>query len=75
MPVYEYVCKACGHEFEELSRTMTDSNVVTCPVCEKRTAERKLSLFAARLGASKPDGASADRTCKRCGDPNGPCTA
>lgn len=75
MPVYEYVCKACGHEFEELSRSMTDSNVVTCPKCEKRTAERKLSLFAARLGTSKPVGMSAGAACNRCGDPNGPCSA
>ncbi len=74
MPVYEYVCKSCGHEFEEFTRSMTDSDVVTCPACGKRTAERKLSVFAARQGASKPVGVSAGGPCNRCGDPNGPCS-
>lgn len=54
---------------------MTDSNVATCPKCQKRTAERKLSVFAARLGTTKPVGMNAGGACNRCGDPDGPCSA
>ncbi len=30
MPIYEYACSACSHEFEELVR---NGEVVACPQC------------------------------------------
>jgi len=33
MPVYEYVCKSCGHHLE-VSQSFKDAPLTTCPVCE-----------------------------------------
>ena len=43
MPLYEYVCRACGHQFEALVR---DANVPPCPACKGQNLERLLSDFA-----------------------------
>jgi putative FmdB family regulatory protein len=32
MPVYEYVCKSCGHHLE-VSQSFKDAPLTTCPVC------------------------------------------
>ena len=42
MPTYEYLCKACDHEFEREQR-ITDPKVRTCPECKKRRVERLIS--------------------------------
>jgi putative FmdB family regulatory protein len=42
MPTYEYLCKACGHEFERVQR-ITDDKIKTCPECKKRKVERLIS--------------------------------
>ena len=42
MPVYEYECQACGHEFEREQR-ITDDPVKTCPACKKRKVRRLIS--------------------------------
>ena len=74
MPVYEYVCTSCQHEFEELARSMADRGRVRCPACQSEKAKRKLSVFSARQGAASSKGASSDGSCTRCGDPQGPCS-
>lgn len=48
MPTYEYVCKACKHEFE-VFQSMTESAKRKCPKCGKNTLERKIGLGAAIL--------------------------
>ena len=48
MPTYEYVCKACGHEFE-LFQSMKDGPKRKCPQCGKNTLERKIGTGAAVL--------------------------
>lgn len=42
MPIYEYACKACGHEFEVLQK-ITDKPVRKCEACGKAKAERRIS--------------------------------
>ena len=32
MPVYEYVCKSCGHHLE-VSQSFKDAPLTTCPIC------------------------------------------
>lgn len=43
MPIYEYACRGCGHQFELLVRTGT---VLACPACANQDLERTLSLPA-----------------------------
>jgi putative FmdB family regulatory protein len=48
MPVYEYECGACGHQFEEWQK-ITDGPVKTCPKCKKKKVERLISQTAFQL--------------------------
>jgi putative FmdB family regulatory protein len=48
MPVYEYECGACGHEFEEWQK-ITDKAVRTCPKCKAKKVERLISQTAFHL--------------------------
>jgi putative FmdB family regulatory protein len=45
MPIFEYVCKACGREFEFL-KLPASTNVPSCPACQSPDLERRLSGFA-----------------------------
>ena len=67
MPLFEYACKHCDHQFEALVRA---SETPECPSCHRTDLERRLSTFAAHTnGASSAEPMSA---CGRCGDPRGP---
>ncbi|MEY4787743.1 MAG: hypothetical protein RL692_1637 [Planctomycetota bacterium] len=48
MPTYEYVCRACRHEFEQF-QPITSSPVRTCPKCGRKRVERKIGIGAAVL--------------------------
>lgn len=68
MPIYEYACQACGHEFETLVRS---TDVPHCPSCESTTLAKKLSAFATASGSH----AAAElppNPCASCGNPGGP---
>jgi putative FmdB family regulatory protein len=45
MPTYEYICSACGHEFEKF-QSITAAPVRECPICHKKKVERKISVGA-----------------------------
>ena len=42
MPVYEYACGKCGHEFEAEQR-ITEDPLKTCPKCRSRKLKRLIS--------------------------------
>jgi len=42
MPTYEYVCKECGHGFEEM-QSMTAEPLVVCPNCGKPSLKRLMT--------------------------------
>ena len=42
MPIYEYYCESCGHEFETLQR-ITDEPIRKCEKCGKMKAKRSIS--------------------------------
>ena len=48
MPIYEYVCNACGHEKEILQR-LSDEKLTECPVCGKPDFIKKISAPGFRL--------------------------
>ena len=70
MPIFEYLCKKCQHQFEAI---VNGATVVECPSCASRRLEKQLSVFATSgkdqpsLRASAPAG-----PCGSCGDPRGP---
>jgi len=68
MPIFEYLCKACNHDFEAL---VLGNEKASCPKCHSRTLTPKLSVFAV---ATKSSSASAGPVgaCGSCGDPRGP---
>jgi putative FmdB family regulatory protein len=41
MPIYEYECRGCGREFEQLVRT---GDTPACPSCQSQDLQRLLSL-------------------------------
>jgi putative FmdB family regulatory protein len=42
VPVYEYACGKCGHEFEAEQR-ITEAPIKTCPRCRARKVKRLIS--------------------------------
>jgi putative FmdB family regulatory protein len=46
MPIFEYTCKSCGCEFEELINNKDGSDIIPCKKCGK-DAEKQLSRFSA----------------------------
>lgn len=45
MPTYEYLCHACGHEFEEF-QSITAKHLRKCPSCEKPKLQRLIGTGA-----------------------------
>ena len=45
MPLFDYRCRACGHQFEALVRAQ-DAPPHECPECHAGELERLLSVFA-----------------------------
>jgi putative FmdB family regulatory protein len=43
MPIYDYRCRGCGHEFELL---VLKTTVAACPECEGQDLEQLISGFA-----------------------------
>jgi putative FmdB family regulatory protein len=48
MPIYEYECKACGHEFE-LVQKISEPAVKKCPECGKNKVNKLISLTSFQL--------------------------
>jgi putative FmdB family regulatory protein len=42
MPIYEYYCESCGHEFEVIQK-ITEKPINKCERCGKPTAKRSIS--------------------------------
>jgi len=57
MPLYDFHCRACGHEFEALVRAGADD--AACPSCKGHDLERLVSSFAVSY-AEKTQAAAKD---------------
>jgi putative FmdB family regulatory protein len=63
MPIYEYACKGCGHEFEREQR-ISEAPIKKCPSCGALKARRQISRtsfvlkgggwYSDLYGAAKP---------------------
>ncbi len=48
MPIYEYLCRQCGAEFEKL--VGSHATEVACPSCAGERVMRRISLVGVRTG-------------------------
>jgi putative FmdB family regulatory protein len=66
MPIYEYVCRDCGHQFEWLTHGDTTPE---CPSCGRNKLSRMLSVPSAHVaGATQPRCPMEER--RSCNAPN-----
>jgi putative FmdB family regulatory protein len=68
MPIFEYICRDCHHQFETL---VTGSRVPVCPSCQGGALDKQLSVFAVSSPGPRKR-APAAGACGTCGDPRGP---
>lgn len=69
MPIFEYVCKECQHEFEAL---VFGKGKAECPKCHSKKLEPQLSVFAVSAKGASGATSPAGGACGSCGDPRGP---
>ena len=50
MPIFEYACRKCGHEFETLVRPGSDAP--SCPSCHGTELEKLLSIPAVKSAST-----------------------
>ena len=51
MPIYAFVCSACGHQFDRLQK-LSDPDPSTCPDCAADAVKRQLTAPSFRLSGS-----------------------
>jgi putative FmdB family regulatory protein len=56
MPIYEFICKDCSKNFEELVMSASRIGEVICPACGSGQVKKKMSTFASKAAA---DGGSS----------------
>jgi putative FmdB family regulatory protein len=73
MPVYEYACSSCAHEFEELV-SMSGDTLVACPQCTSTTVTKLLSrIQRTRVGGDMPAAAGVGAAPRAGGCCGGGC--
>jgi putative FmdB family regulatory protein len=60
MPLFDFVCRTCHHEFEALVRPQ-DTEPPTCKSCGGRDLEKQLSTFAVDSAALRQAAAMDSR--------------
>ena len=48
MPIYEYKCADCEHQFEKIQK-ISDAPLTDCPACEAGTVSKMVSAAGFRL--------------------------
>lgn len=68
MPIYEYVCKACQHQFETL---VMGSRKPECPSCGSASLDKQLSVFAVSARGGSPCSREGPEACETCCESRG----
>jgi putative FmdB family regulatory protein len=68
MPIFEYICEECSHEFEAL---VYGREKAACPKCEGKRLTPRLSVFAVSAKGSSAGRPASAGPCGSCGDPRG----
>jgi putative FmdB family regulatory protein len=70
MPIYEYVCKECGHQFQKRMSFSESDSLPECPDCNSENTNKKISMFCAH-GVTAGSGSSCSGcsggSCSSCG--------
>lgn len=56
MPIFEYKCDDCGHEFEEL--VFDRDECPPCPKCKSARTGKLMSAVRSKVGGFSPDAGS-----------------
>ena len=72
MPIYEFTCKKCGQDSEQLVRS-TNWRGATCPHCGSKKLTKKLSVFASAVATDAPAGCPLPAKKRRGGRGGGCC--
>ncbi len=59
MPIYEYECQKCGHQFEAL--ILPQSAAASCPSCHGKKLKQLISMFAASSESTRKANFAAAR--------------
>lgn len=51
MPIYEYRCQSCGHEFEAMQK-ISEDRLTDCPKCGKAELKKLVSAAGFKLKGS-----------------------
>ncbi len=68
MPVYEYQCMQCNHEFSQFF-TSFDTDQKVCPICgETKKLVKKISQPSSiKKNSSEACGSCSSKSCGSCG--------
>ncbi len=69
MPIFEYICKQCDHEFEAI---VYGGKKAECPKCQSKQLAPQISVFAVEAKGTSSSAGLAGGGCGSCGDPRGP---
>jgi len=64
VPIFEYTCKDCGAEFDDLDSVDNRDKPHKCPACGSMKSERRMSVFCASSGDS---GGGGGKICPSTG--------
>jgi len=65
MPLYEYVCKDCGHHFDSLRSFKDADKTIACKHCFSEKTTRAISVFYAQSDGRAVTASSGG--CAGCG--------
>jgi putative FmdB family regulatory protein len=69
MPIYEYICLNCKHQFEAIRPMAQADAPQTCQKCGAEDIKRKISLFFAESGGKAVSGMT-EPSCGSCSSGN-----
>ena len=65
MPIFEYICRDCGRDFERI--VPRHDSETDCVHCNSENIEKQLSVFAVSAPGGSASSQMSDPGCGRCG--------
>ncbi|RKX61124.1 MAG: zinc ribbon domain-containing protein [Thermodesulfobacteriota bacterium] len=72
MPIYEFKCQKCGHEFEFYFKNKEELKDLKCPSCKSSNIQRLMSVVNSIIDHS--EGPNKPRVVEEHTCPSGTCT-